>query len=176
MRQAEQKREEELARKKQIEQAQSNSRRMFKHFKDKLKREISMANKDLDFVERKDSEEQIIKEFNGYSTGDERREQEEEASYNNLRKEILRRDTLDATLFKRADSIISIPDKLSVDYQLDMSKKQSTNSAAENKKEIKKLAYEITDEAVQKEKFFKVVKEVISGALLGNSRFLHLYR
>lgn len=166
------KRLEDIEKQRQREANQVESRRLVRKIKQRMREQLKQATEALNNLERQDSEQYHLINIQGSDTSEEdRNNQKEEANLRHLRKELLRRDSFDTTVIQRLNSINSesSKNKSSRDFgKTTIEKRTPSLPSAENKKEIKNLAYQVTEDAIQKEKFFKIVKGVISGRLIGS--------
>ena len=158
---------------KQKEQDEKNLKikRLFQLHLDKIHNQLDEANKDMKEIEdynRNNSEEFLMDQMRG-SDGFSVKEEEENKKLRELRKDLLRRDSIDEALLSKMDTIAP-PKSIAGQVRLTVPKliKNDSVSSKENNQELNKIAHEITDVHIEKEKFFQIVKEVLSGSLLSN--------
>lgn len=138
---------------------------MFKEMQKIFKEKVEKTKQDLLDLNRLDSHENL-EDLNAFDES-EKDEDHEEESMKKLRKQILQEDSAKNVMLQKMISVTSDSTNLrtKTDQTLNLERNKSTEIEAN--KTMKKLAYAVTDDAIQKEKFFKIVKDVLRGSLMG---------
>ena len=128
--------------------------------------EANQQIKEIDDYNRNNSEEFLMDQMRGSDSST--KDEEEDQKLRELRKELLRRDSIEESLLSKMDTISPPKTEFSgLRLNIPQLSKHDSTSSYGNTQDLSKIAHEITDVHIEKEKYFKIVKEVISGTLLG---------
>jgi len=150
----------------------SKSRRIIREVQRVLKLKVEESRKNMHDMRKIQAKNSFTEDLAFFESSDDEDyvDDEDKHSLKILRKKLLQKQgnnelVLHRVITSTSSSTFSrIPQQVPPEPEL--VKEQSTNTKKENKNKIKKIAYEMTDDAVKKEKFFKIVKDVLKGGLL----------
>jgi hypothetical protein len=159
--------------KKKNEILRIKSRMMVQGIQKAFKDKAEQTKQDLLDLDRLDSQVNLV-DLNAFDESENDKDQREEDSMKKLRKQILQQENSKNQILQNAISITSDSTNLRTKTDQNLSLERHKSTEVETNKAMKKLAYALTDDAIQKEKFFKIVKDVIRGSMMGNNLFYSL--